>query len=351
MAKIDELFKVTVRERASDLHISAQMVPSLRVKGSIQKLNYRALTHEECQALFYEILTPQQIAQLEKNWTLDFSYSAPETGRFRGNIFFQRNGIGAVFRSIPNQVETIESLGLPPACRQMIQGKSGLICVTGPTGSGKSTTLASLIHHINKTKNYHILTIEDPIEFAHEGECSIISQIEVGTHAKSFHKALESALREDPDVILVGEMRDLETISLAITAAETGHLVFGTLHTGSAPKTVDRIIDYFPREEQHRVRMMVSESLKGVISQNLFKRMDSQGQIAAYEIMLNTPAIQNLIRENKNYQIHSVMQTSKENGMQTMEENVFTLISQGLISKKEGMNYLKTHKNPQTDAP
>ena len=353
MAKLDDLFKIMVNSNASDLHLTSGTPPALRVHGSIQTLNYRSLTHDECQALIYELLTEDQIVNFEKNWELDCSYSVEDLGRFRCNIFKQRKGIGAVFRYIPSQVQTLQELNMPQAVRDIIKAKKGLICVTGPTGSGKSTTLAAIIDHLNKTESAHILTVEDPIEFVHENKKSIINQREVSSHTKSFSSALKAALREDPDIILVGEMRDLETISLAMTAAETGHLVFGTLHTMSAAKTVDRIIDSFPEEQQSQIRVMLSESLQAVISQTLLKTADGSGRVAALEIMINNNAIQNLIREGKTFQIKSTMQTSLGLGMQTMDSSVEKLVASGLVDKSEAAPFLAKKKmnTPQGSSP
>ncbi|MCB0377657.1 MAG: type IV pilus twitching motility protein PilT [Bdellovibrionales bacterium] len=344
MAKLDDLFKIMVNNNASDLHLTSGSPPALRVHGDIEPLNYRPLTHEECHALIYEIMTPDQRKNFEDNWECDFSYSLENVGRFRCNIFNQRKGIAAVFRYIPSKIQTLQELNLPPAVRAICKEKKGLVCVTGPTGSGKSTTLAAMVDFINKEYNYHILTVEDPIEFVHENQRSIINQREVSNHTKSFAKALKAALREDPDVILVGEMRDLETISLAMTAAETGHLVFGTLHTMSAAKTVDRIIDSFPEEQQSQVRVMLSESLKAVVSQALFKKADGSGRVAALEIMMANNAIQNLIREGKTFQIKSTMQTSSRAGMQTMESTVNQLLVDGLITKEAAEPYMEKKK-------
>ena len=292
MAKLDDLFRVMVKNGASDLHMTSGSIPSLRVNGDIQPLNYRALNDSEVRALIYEILTDDQIKRFEENLELDCSYSVEGCGRFRCNVFMQRLGIGSVFRHIPTKILSMKDLGLPPVMKNILTEKKGLICVTGPTGSGKSTTLAAMIDYINETDYGHILTIEDPIEFVHKNKKSIVNQREVGNHTLSFKAALKAALREDPDIILVGEMRDYETISLAMTAAETGHLVFGTLHTMSAPKTVDRIIDSFPEEQQSQIRVMLSESLKAVISQVLLKKADRSGRVAGHEIMINNNAIQ-----------------------------------------------------------
>ena len=349
MAKLDDLFKIMINSNASDLHLTSGTPPALRVHGDIQPLNYRPLTNEECQALIFEILSEDQIRKFKENWELDCSYQIEDIGRFRCNIFLQRKGIGAVFRYIPSRVQTLQELNLPPTVRDIIKAKKGLICVTGPTGSGKSTTLAAMIDYLNKTEQAHILTVEDPIEFVHENKKSIVNQREVGGHTKSFKAALKAALREDPDIILVGEMRDLETISLAMTAAETGHLVFGTLHTMSAAKTIDRIIDSFPEEQQSQVRVMLSESLRAVVSQALLKRADDSGRVAALEIMVANNAIQNLIREGKTFQIKSTMQTASKQGMQTMEAAVERLMADGVIPKEEAEPYLKK-KTFQTGA-
>ena len=340
MAKLDDLFKVMVQSEASDLHLTSGSAPAMRIHGEIQTLNYRALTNDECRALLYEILTQEQIQKLEENWELDCSYNLEGVGRFRCNLFYQRLGVGAVFRHIPNKVLTMKDLRLPSIVSTIANKKKGLVLVTGPTGSGKSTTLAAMIDYINAERAEHILTIEDPIEFVHKNQRSLINQREVGGNTKSFKNALKAALREDPDVILVGEMRDLETISLAITAAETGHLVFGTLHTMSAPKTIDRIIDSFPEEQQAQIRVMLSESLQAVISQTLFKREDKKGRVAALEIMISNSAIKNLIREGKTFQIESSMQTSGGSGMQTMEAAVRDLLSKGTISKENAEPYI-----------
>ncbi len=341
MAKLDDLFRVMVKNGASDLHLTSGSIPSLRVSGDIQPLNYRALNDSEVRALIYEILSPEQIQKFEETCELDCSYQVDDCGRFRCNVFMQRIGIGAVFRHIPSQILSMKDLGLPPVFKNILKEKKGLVLVTGPTGSGKSTTLAAMIDYLNDTDHGHILTIEDPIEFVHPNKKSIINQREVGNHTKSFKNALKAALREDPDIILVGEMRDFETISLAITAAETGHLVFGTLHTMSAPKTVDRIIDSFPEEQQAQIRVMLSESLKAVISQVLLRKADKKGRVAAHEILINTNAVQNLIREGKTFQIKSTMQTSTGIGMQTMETAIERLLSLGVIDKNEAEPFIR----------
>jgi twitching motility protein PilT len=349
MAKIDELFKMMVEKGASDLHLAAGSSPLLRLDGDIAPTGMAELSNEDVQNLMFEILTEKQKRLFIDNWELDCSYSLENVGRFRVNVFMQRKGMGAVMRVIPTKIKTAEQLGLPPEVMQVIQAHKGLICVTGPTGSGKSTTLAALIDHINRHESAHILTIEDPIEFVHPNIKSLVNQREVGGHTKSFANALKAALREDPDIILVGEMRDLETIQLAMTAAETGHLVFGTLHTNNAPKTIDRIIDVFPQEQQAQVRVMLSESLRGVIAQALLPKVGG-GRVAAIEILVNTKAVANLIREGKTFQIPSAMQTGKREGMVTHESCIDKLIAEGKIDKKTGMEFLGKAEAPQAQA-
>ena len=340
MAKIDEYFKLMIQQGASDLHLVSGAPPYLRLHGEMEKLDQPTLSADDAQNLIFEILTDKQKKEFITNWELDCAYTLEGVGRFRCNVFMQRKGIGSVFRVIPTKIKTVEELGLPQACLDLINCHKGLICVTGPTGSGKSTTLAALIHHINATQNSHILTIEDPIEFVHPSLKSLINQREVHNHSKSFANALKAALREDPDVILVGEMRDLETISLAISAAETGHLVFGTLHTNNAHKTVDRIIDVFPGDRQAQIKVQLSESLRGVISQSLLPKADGKGRVAVQEILFCTKAISNLIREGKTFQIPSAMQTGKNLGMQTYESAVEGFINRGLLTKEVGMEFL-----------
>lgn len=340
MAKIDELFKLQVEKGASDLHLAAGSPPCLRLHGEMHKLEFKALSNEEVQALIFEILSEKQKKNFIENWELDLAYNLPSVGRFRCNIFMQRKGMGAVFRVIPEKIKTAEELGLPPEIMELIKVHKGLICVTGPTGSGKSTTLAALINYINQNENAHILTIEDPIEFVHPNLQSLVNQREVGGHTKSFANALKAALREDPDIILVGEMRDLETIQLALTAAETGHLVFGTLHTNNAHKTIDRIIDVFPETKQAQIRVMLSESLRGVVAQALLPKADGKGRVAAIEIMVNSKSVANLIREGKTFQIPSAMQTGRNQGMITYESAIDALITKGLVSKQVGNEFL-----------
>ena len=345
MAKLDELFKLMIKRGASDLHLSSGSAPALRIHGNMSSLNSRAFNHEEYKALIYEILNKDQIRKFEENMEMDCAYEVADCGRFRCNVFMQRLGISAVFRHIPQKILSKEELGLPPSIDEILKEHKGLICVTGPTGSGKSTTLAAMIDHINETLSGHILTIEDPIEFVYKNKKCLINQREVKNSTFSFASALRAALREDPDIILVGEMRDIETISLAVTAAETGHLVFGTLHTMSAPKTIDRIINSFPEGEQNQIRVMLSESLKAVISQTLLKKKDGSGRVAAHEIMINNSAIHNLIREGKTFQIHSTMQISKHTGMQTLEMAVEKLLADKIISPDVAAPYLKKDLN------
>ena len=340
MARVDEILRqMTVRE-ASDLHLTSGSAPYFRVHGEMVKLNYKELTPDLCQALLFEVLTEKQRASLIEDWDLDCSYSLKGVGRFRVNAFRQRHGLGAVFRRIPENIQTVQELGLPSSLVNLLDVSEGLILVTGPTGSGKSTTLASLIHTINTERKAHIITIEDPIEFVHHNKSSLINQREVSSHTKSFHDALRAALREDPDVILVGEMRDLETISLALTAAETGHLVLATLHTNSATKTVDRIIDVFPEAQQAGIRVMLSESLRGIIAQSLVLRADGEGRVPVVEVLVNVPAVANLIREGKTFQIHSSMQTGQVHGMTTFENAIHEMVRKGIVSRQEGQDFL-----------
>ena len=331
---ITELLAFGVKHNASDLHLSAGLPPMIRVDGDVRRINVPALEHRQVHSLVYDIMNDHQRKVFEEDLEVDFSFEIPNLARFRVNAFNQSRGVAAAFRTIPSKVLTLEELGAPPIFRDIAENPRGLVLVTGPTGSGKSTTLAAMIDYINDHYNHHIITIEDPIEFVHQSKQCLVNQREVFRDTKSFNAALRSALREDPDIILVGEMRDLETIRLALTAAETGHLVFGTLHTTSAAKTIDRIIDVFPGEEKAMVRSMLSESMRAVISQTLMKK-NGGGRLAAHEIMIGIPAIRNLIREDKVAQMYSVIQTGMVHGMQTMDYCLKNLVSRGLISVQD----------------
>lgn len=333
---IAELLAFSVKNNASDLHLSAGLPPMIRVDGDIRRINIPSLDHKEVHALIYDIMNDKQRRDFEEFLETDFSFALPNVARFRVNAFNQDRGAGAVFRTIPSKVLTLEELNAPPFFAEVCKKPRGLILVTGPTGSGKSTTLAAMINHINTSDYAHILTVEDPIEFVHESQKSLINQREVHRDTLGFEQALRSALREDPDIILVGEMRDLETIRLALTAAETGHLVFGTLHTTSAAKTIDRIIDVFPAAEKDMIRSMLSESLQAVISQTLLKKVGG-GRIAAHEIMVGTAAIRNLIREAKVAQMYSAIQTGRRDGMQTLDQNLKELVDSGKVTAKTAM--------------
>ncbi len=336
MPTMEQLLRETVDKNASDLHLSAGQPPRLRIDGDLAPLAHPAQGPEDVMACVETVLTPEQKARFEQEHELDLAYALDGVGRFRVNVFIQSRGPGAVLRRIPTVIPSMEQLGLPPVFQQLCEKERGLVLVTGPTGSGKSTTLAAMVDHINDTWDAHILTVEDPIEFVHPSKRCLVNQREVGPHTGSFSAALKSALREDPDVILVGEMRDLETISLALTAAETGHLVFGTLHTSSAAKTVDRIIDVFPSGQQGQIRTMLSESLEAVIAQRLLKRKGG-GRIAAHEILVGIPAVRNLIREAKLHQIPSAMQTGQQHGMQTMDAAIAELTKKGLLDRPAAM--------------
>jgi twitching motility protein PilT len=343
--EIAELLAFSVKNKASDLHLSAGMPPMIRVHGDVRKINVPALEHKDVHGMVYDIMNDQQRKHYEENLECDFSFEIPNLARFRVNAFNQQRGAGAVMRTIPSKVLSLEQLGAPKIFSEIINQPRGLVLVTGPTGSGKSTTLAAMINQINENDYSHILTVEDPIEFVHESKKCLINQREVGPHTLSFSNALRSALREDPDIILVGEMRDLETIRLAMTAAETGHLVFGTLHTSSAAKTVDRIIDVFPAAEKEMVRAMLSESLRAVVSQSLLKTKDGLGRVAAHEIMVGTPAIRNLIREAKVAQMYSSIQTGGSLGMQTMDQCLTDLVRRNVISVADARNKAENKAN------
>src|SRR5881409_1852059 len=335
---IDELLEHMVARDASDLHVTVGTPPVIRVRGEVERLgDFDSLTPEETQELLYRILSSEQQKQFELKRQLDFSHSIPGLARFRVNVYFQRESIGAAFRLIPAELKTLEELGIPSSLHRLAEKPRGIVLVTGPTGSGKSTTLAALIDEINRNRSEHILTVEDPIEFLHKHKRCIVNQREIGPDATSFGEALKAALREDPDVILVGEMRDLATISTALTAAETGHLVFGTLHTQSAPSTIDRIIDVFPPEGQEQVRIMIAMSLQGVVTQALLPTADGAGRIAALEVLLPDDAVRNLIRQGKVEQIYTVMQTSSSRGMQTMEQALAELTLRGVVTKEEAL--------------
>ncbi|MHB8809626.1 MAG: type IV pilus twitching motility protein PilT [Desulfobulbaceae bacterium] len=335
MAQIDAFFKLMNDEGASDLHMVAGMQPVLRIRGDMERVKFKVLGNEELKAMLYEICPEDRIKIFEETGDMDFGYEIPGLARYRCNFFQQKYGIGAVFREIPSDILTCEQLGMPKVVSKLATLPKGLVLVTGPTGSGKSTTLAGIVDECNKIRKHHILTIEDPIEFVHKSQQCVVNHREVGTHTKSFNAALRGALREDPDIILVGEMRDLETISLAMEASMTGHLVFGTLHTLNAMKTVDRVIEIFPANQQAQVRSTLADALKAVVSQTLLKRIDIKGRVAALEILICTPAVRNMIREGKTYQIPSVMQTGKKYGMQSLDDHLFELLQQRKISAED----------------
>lgn len=337
---LTQLLAFTMQNKASDMHLSAGSPPIVRVHGSLKRIKAEPLSSDDIRTMLYSVMTEEQRAEYEKELEIDFAIALGEKARFRINAFISRLGTCAVFRTIPTEVPTIDQLGLPPVMRRFAELEKGLVLVTGPTGSGKSTTLAALINHINTYEDLHILTIEDPVEFFHTSKKSLINHREVGTDTHSFARALKSALREDPDVILVGEMRDHETVSLALTAAETGHLVFGTLHSSSAAKTIDRLIDVFPTGDKEMVRAMLASSLQGVVAQTLLKRADNGGRVGAYEILVGTNAVRNLIRENQIPQMYSMIQTGSRYGMITMEDAVGDLLESGIISKDEARSAL-----------
>ncbi|BAP87742.1 twitching mobility protein [Burkholderiales bacterium GJ-E10] len=342
---ISELLAFSVKNKASDLHLSAGLPPMIRVHGDVRRINLPPLDHEEVHGMVYDIMSDSQRKQYDEHLECDFSFEIGGLARFRVNVFNQDRGAAAVIRTIPSRVLTLEELHAPRVFADFASKPRGLVLVTGPTGSGKSTTLAAMVDHVNNTSYGHVLTIEDPIEFVHEPRKCVINQREVGAHTLSFSNALRSALREDPDVILVGELRDLETIRLALTAAETGHLVFGTLHTSSAAKTIDRIVDVFPAAEKEMVRAMLSESLVAVISQVLIKLKDGSGRMAAHEIMVGTPAIRNLIRESKIAQMYSMIQTGSQFGMQTLDQCMIDLVRRNVVSAADARSYAKSPEN------
>ena len=356
MAKIDAFFKLMNDQGASDLHLVSGQPPALRIRGEMERVKYKVLDDDDLRSMLYEITAEEKIKVFEETGDVDFGYEIPGLARYRANYFMQKNGIAAVFREIPSEILTAEQLGLPPVIPKLASLPRGLVLVTGPTGSGKSTTLAAIIDVANRNRKDHIITIEDPIEFVHQSKGCIVNHREVGLHTKTFTAALRGALREDPDIILVGEMRDLETISLAIEAASTGHLVFGTLHTTSAPKTVDRVIEVFPSSEQAQIRSTLSDGLRAVVAQVLFKRADIKGRCAAMEILIATPAVRNLIREAKTHQIPSMIQTGKKYGMTLLDDAIMELLNKGWIDPDEA--YLKSNdkgrfrsflKNPPAD--
>jgi twitching motility protein PilT len=356
MPKIHTFFKLMHDQGASDLHLSAGNQPALRLHGDINRIKYETLTNERLKTLLYEITPQDKIKLFEESGDVDFAYEIHGLGRYRANYFMQNNGISAVFRAIPTEIPTVEQLALPSVISKLAELPQGLVLVTGPTGSGKTTTLAAIIDQANKIRKDHIITIEDPIEFVHQSQNCIVNHRETGKHTKSFSSALRGALREDPDIIMVGELRDLETISLAIEAASTGHLVFGTLHTSSAAKTLDRIIEVFPPSEQGQIRSILADSLRAVVAQTLFKRIDKKGRCAAMEILIATPAVRNLIREAKTHQIDSMIQTGKQYGMQLLDEAIMNLYKKEWISPDSAYNRANNKslfrpflKNPPAD--
>ncbi|MEN8782428.1 MAG: type IV pilus twitching motility protein PilT [Desulfobacterales bacterium] len=342
MAKIDAFFKLMHEQGASDLHLTASQPPSLRIRGDIERIKYKVLDNDDLRGMLYEITPEEKIKVFEETGDVDFGYEIPGLARYRANFFMQKNGVGAVFREIPTSIMTAEQLGLPPVISKLATLPRGLVLVTGPTGSGKSTTLASIIDVANRNRKDHIITVEDPIEFVHQSQGCIVNHREVGIHTRSFASALRGALREDPDIILVGEMRDLETIALAIEAASTGHLVFGTLHTTSAVKTVDRIIEVFPADQQAQIRSTLADGMRAIIAQVLFKRIDNKSRCVALEILIANSAVRNLIREAKTHQLPSMIQTGKKYGMQLLDDAIMDLYKRGWISSDEA--YIKANE-------
>jgi twitching motility protein PilT len=342
MAKIDAFFKLMNEQGASDLHLAAGLPPALRVRGEIERVKFKVLDSDDLRGMLYEIAPEQKIKMFEESGDIDFGYEIPGLARYRANFFMQRNGVAAVFREIPSAIMTADQLGLPPVVSKLATLPRGLVLVTGPTGSGKSTTLAAIVDVANRARKDHIITVEDPIEFVHQSQGCIVNHREVGIHTNSFSAALRGALREDPDIILVGEMRDLETISLAVEAASTGHLVFSTLHTSSAYKTVDRVIEVFPSQEQPLIRSTLADGLRAVIAQTLFKRIDRKGRVAALEILIANPAVRNLVREGKTHQIPSMIQTGKKYGMILLDDSIMDLFKKGIISAEDA--YAKSNE-------
>lgn len=338
MAEIDLYFDTMLENKASDLHLATGNPPVVRINGDLNYIDAPDLQHDDLKKMLFEICPEDKMRQFEETGDVDFGYEYSDKARFRANFFNQKYGIAAVFRTIPTTILTSEDLGLPPICRKFAALKQGMVLVTGPTGSGKSTTLAAIIDYANKTRTDHILTVEDPVEFVHKSHKALINHREVGLHTKSFASALRGALREDPDIILVGEMRDLETITLALEAAATGHLVFGTLHTPSASKTIDRIIDVFPANQQNQVRTTLSEALKGVIAQNLFRRIDKPGRCAALEVLVVDAPVSNIIREGKTHQIPGMIEVGKKKGNVTLDDAIMALLQAGKIDPEEAFN-------------
>lgn len=356
MAQIDAFFKLMNEHAASDLHLVSGQQPVLRIHGDLERVKFKLLENDELKTMLYEIAPEEKVKVFEETGDVDFAYEIPGLARYRANFFQQKNGIGAVFREIPSTIQTCEQLGLPVVVKRLATLPRGLVLITGPTGSGKSTTLAAIVHEANHSRKEHILTIEDPLEFVHRSEKAVVNHREVGVHTRSFAAALRGALREDPDIIMVGEMRDLETIALAIEASATGHLVFATLHTTSAAKTVDRVIEVFPVNQQEQVRNTLADGLRAVVAQALFKRIDRKGRVAALEIMIATPAVRNLIREGKTYQIPSTLQTGKKYGMQSLDDAIMDLLQKKIISADDAYSkanekgrFLPFLKNPPTD--
>ena len=360
MAKIDAFFQLMHDQGASDLHLVTGQQPALRIRGEIERIKYNVLENDELKAMLYEIAPEHKVKQFEETGDVDFAYEIPNLARYRANFFMQKYGVAAVFREVPTKIMTAQQLGLPPVVSRLASLPRGLVLVTGPTGSGKSTTLAAIIDEANRTRKDHIITIEDPIEFVHQSQGCLVNHREVGIHTKTFSAALRGALREDPDIILVGELRDLETIQMAIEAASTGHLVFGTLHTTSAAKTVDRIIEVFPAAEQMQIRSTLADGLRAVIAQVLFKRIDKKARIPALEILIANSAVRNLIRESKTYQLPSMMQTGKKYGMQLLDDAIMDLMNKGWISPDDAYSkandktkfrpFLKTPPSDFTEA-